>query len=594
MGNITKDAQIVLKTLTRLQRDGVRFTIAGYQRGFRWTPRDVRDLLDDVREFSLAYPAESGAFYCLQPVVVTPASDGSRIVIDGQQRLTTLYLFYCCCSWMLPPSARYNLLPFTLRYLHRPRLQECLELLSEKEYAGAGRFAAEMAEYEDDIDCHYLLEAYRCIGDWLHELLKSPGARAGLGSLKNTFDTRVRLIWYEIPNLSAADQAALFSMLNTGKIALTDAELIRALLLQQEARWAGSAPDPSGAADLQQSIASGWDDMEEALRDDRFWKFLTGGRSGDRAVTSPTRLDFILRILALLVNRGVLSEADRNHPEGILRTVPEETSRERFSFYVFSAWLKLLQQAAHGRSGPDAVMQIWDSIRSLYRLLRSWYEDLPRYHRIGFLTAASLRPATELMAELTAFAREARPASSEDGFDGKLLALIRRELFGSSPLSPDAFREWVTGLQYPKDTHRIRQVLLLYNLAALETADPASRFPFELYRDSRLNWDLEHINAVADADAGEPDHAIGNLTLLPGFINRAYQNDPFSVKCSVILEQIARGTFIPLCTEKVFRKDFPDAGSSTTWEEADKKAYTEDIIRSLCSFLKLEDTGHES
>ena len=115
-----KDAQISLKTLAHLQRDGVRFTIAGYQRGFRWTRHEVRELLDDVREFSLAYPTESGAFYCLQPVVVTPAPDGSRIVIDGQQRLTTLYLFYCCCSWMLPPSARYNLLPFSIRYPGRP------------------------------------------------------------------------------------------------------------------------------------------------------------------------------------------------------------------------------------------------------------------------------------------------------------------------------------------------------------------------------------------------------------------------------------------------------------------------------------------
>ena len=244
MGKAMKDAQISLKTLAHLQRDGVRFTIAGYQRGFRWTRAEVRELLDDVREFSLASHAESGAFYCLQPVVVTPAPDGSRTVIDGQQRLTTLYLFYCCCSWMLPPSARYNLLPFSLRYVDRPRLQECLDVLSEKEYAGASRFAAEMAEFEDDIDCHYLLEAYRCIGDWLHELLKSPDARAGLGSLKHTFDTRVRLIWYELSNLSAADQAALFSMLNTGKIALTDAELIRALLLQLETGRTGTAPSP--------------------------------------------------------------------------------------------------------------------------------------------------------------------------------------------------------------------------------------------------------------------------------------------------------------------------------------------------------------
>ena len=86
----------------------------------------------------------------------------------------------------------------------------------------------------------------------------------------------------------------------------------------------------------------------------------------------------------------------------------------------------------------------------------------------------------------------------------------------------------------------------------------------------------------------------GNLTLLTGFINRACQNDAFSVKRGAILEQAAGGTFIPLCTRKVFRKEFPGAGASLSWSESDKKAYTEDIIRFLCSFLKLEDTGHES
>ena len=152
----------------------------------------------------------------------------------------------------------------------------------------------------------------------------------------------------------------------------------------------------------------------------------------------------------------------------------------------------------------------------------------------------------------------------------------------------------MTGLQYPRDALRIRQVLLLYNLACQEAADAGSRFPLERYRDARLNWDLEHINAVADPSAGEPDHSIGNLTLLDGGINRAYQNDTFEVKREVILARCARGTFIPLCTGKVFRKDFPGAGASLSWHDDDKKAYTEDIIRFLCSFLMLEDTGNES
>ena len=589
------DARITLKSLTHLQRARVRFTIAGYQRGFRWTETEVRDLLDDIREFSLASPAESGAFYCLQPVVVTPLPDGSLAVIDGQQRLTTLYLFYCCCSWMLPPAARYNLLPFSLCYVGRPRLQECLEVLAEREYTGARRFSAEMAEYEDDIDCHYLLEAYRCIGDWLHRLLKSPFDRTGLGSLKQTFDTRVMLIWYEVPDLSAADQAALFSMLNTGKIALTDAELIRALLLERRAGWTGPVPDTPETSLQRLHIADRWDDMEQGLQDEVFWKFLTGGRVGERAASSPTRLDFILQILALQINRSVLSDADRAFPDGAPWGVPEEANREYFSFFVLSAWLKLLQrQNASGSVGDDGRITVWDSLCGFFRMVRCWYEDTLCYHRIGFLTATSSRPVTELILELAAFDRETREAASEGPFVEKVLGLIRRELFGSVPLSPDSFREWITGLQYPKDANQIRQVLLLYNLACLEASDTGSRFPLELYRSSRLNWDLEHINAVADTAAGEPDHSIGNLTLLDGGINRAYRNDSFHVKRGVIQAQCVRGTFIPLGTRKVFLKDFPGAEDPTHWCENDKKAYTEEIIHTLCSFLKLEDARNES
>ena len=589
------DARITLKSPAHLRKAGTRFTIAGYQRGFRWTRNEVRDLLDDVREFSLAYPFERRAFYCLQPVVVTPAADGSLILIDGQQRLTTLYLFYCCCQWMLPPAALYNLFPFSLRYIDRPRLQQCLEVIAEKEYTGAKRFSAEMAEFEDDIDCHYLLEACRCIGDWLHGLLKNPSERAGLDRLKEVFDSRVVLIWYEIPDLSAADQAALFSMLNTGKIALTDAELIRALLLERKPGRTAPDSDPPEAAAGRLEIAGRWDDMEAELRDERFWKFLTGGRVGEHAASSPTRLDFLLQILALHVNRGVLAEADRRFPGRAPRAVPEEANRDHFAFFVFSAWLKLLRRQGSGGDSMDgASMWVWERICELCRTIRSWYEDNRRYHRIGFLTATASRPATEVMLALTALDRETRSAASDCSFDEELLALIRQELFGAEPLSPEAFREWVTGLQYPKDAHRIRQVLLLYNLACLEALDPGGRFPLELYRDSRLNWDLEHINAVADTTAGEPDHSIGNLTLLDGGINRAYRNDTFARKRRVILEQEAGGTFIPLCTRKVFLKDFPGAADPACWCERDKKAYTEEIIRSLCSFLNLEDTGHDN
>lgn len=89
------DTVVRLKTIADLQNESVKFYIDAYQRGYRWTRNEVRDLLDDIREFSQVKKPDDGAFYCLQPIIVTRKEDGDGWkVIDGQQRLTTLYLIY--------------------------------------------------------------------------------------------------------------------------------------------------------------------------------------------------------------------------------------------------------------------------------------------------------------------------------------------------------------------------------------------------------------------------------------------------------------------------------------------------------------------
>ena len=61
------------------------FTIEGYQRGYRWGEDEVKHLLEDINEIP------DGQKYCLQPVVVKNVNDKYEL-IDGQQRMTTLYL----------------------------------------------------------------------------------------------------------------------------------------------------------------------------------------------------------------------------------------------------------------------------------------------------------------------------------------------------------------------------------------------------------------------------------------------------------------------------------------------------------------------
>ena len=100
---------------------GKKFNIPSYQRGYKWTKKQAEDLLEDLDEFKTNVENNSNpdSFYCLQPLAVAPRLNeeyedfdikkykteqeaieeiqklfNKRIVwdvIDGQQRLTTIY-----------------------------------------------------------------------------------------------------------------------------------------------------------------------------------------------------------------------------------------------------------------------------------------------------------------------------------------------------------------------------------------------------------------------------------------------------------------------------------------------------------------------
>ena len=99
--------KIELKSVSELL--GKKFFIPSYQRGYRWTEQQVKDLLEDIWEFSKKKKNEY-EFYCVQPLVVKQMEESHKErlkldknedwyeVIDGQQRLTTIYLILSVLS----------------------------------------------------------------------------------------------------------------------------------------------------------------------------------------------------------------------------------------------------------------------------------------------------------------------------------------------------------------------------------------------------------------------------------------------------------------------------------------------------------------
>lgn len=72
---------------------GKTYIIPYQQCGYKWTSSNVEELLCDQKEF-IEDANSKKRIYCLQPLAVVSAGDNRYVVLDGQQRLTTLYLLY--------------------------------------------------------------------------------------------------------------------------------------------------------------------------------------------------------------------------------------------------------------------------------------------------------------------------------------------------------------------------------------------------------------------------------------------------------------------------------------------------------------------
>ena len=210
----TRENSLKLQAISKLE--GRNFFVDSYQRGYKWKPQQVEALLNDIDEFE---PENENEFYCLQPVVVKrkPVQhEGKESVfwelIDGQQRMTTIFIIL---SYLL------NKPFFTLRYETRTESSQFLNDMVQLNHI-------EQAPELSHIDNHYFYQAYKTAQDWFKT--KSQEER---DIWRDKLLHKTKVIWYMVLNNHKKDSQQhsieIFTRLNQGKIALTDAELIKAL-----------------------------------------------------------------------------------------------------------------------------------------------------------------------------------------------------------------------------------------------------------------------------------------------------------------------------------------------------------------------------
>jgi len=229
------------------------FYIPYFQRGYRWDPNQVNDLLNDIWDFYKKKKLTEKEFYCLQPIVVMK-SNGKYTLIDGQQRLTTIYIILTVLDTVMKMLEKKK---FTLEYQTR---HDSEAFLQDIDYS----------KKEDNIDYYHMCVARKTIEEWFST--KDGTAKVNfINTLLNAEGNNVLVIWYEVDN-DSVDPINLFTNLNMGKIPLTNSELIKALFLNRDNFLEEKSDKAKQLRQLE--IASEWDRMEQTLRDEEFWNFL--------------------------------------------------------------------------------------------------------------------------------------------------------------------------------------------------------------------------------------------------------------------------------------------------------------------------------
>ena len=75
------------------------YAVPDYQREYVWETEQVEQLLTDLREEMGDGAAPDAPEYFIGSIVVCPGPDGVLDLIDGQQRMTTLYITELAPLW---------------------------------------------------------------------------------------------------------------------------------------------------------------------------------------------------------------------------------------------------------------------------------------------------------------------------------------------------------------------------------------------------------------------------------------------------------------------------------------------------------------
>lgn len=539
------------------------FHVPSYQRGYRWGSTEVIRLLDDVYQ-------NGKKNYCLQPIVVRNRGETYELV-DGQQRLTTLYLIY---RYMKNANPFFEEPTFSITYETRDRSADFLNNI-------------DITKREDNIDFWFMAGAYECIKQWFEKDLQ-----IRVMHIFEYFKENVKIIWYEVGENE--DTISLFARLNVGKIPLTSAELVKAIFLSRDVN--------SISRERQEEISLQWDNMEKELHNNSLWYFLTNKTNAEYQ----TRIDLVLDLIS---------------------GKPANNREKYYTFFKFDEMRqsKTLDSIWRNIQQTFLVLKDWHVNHELYHKIGYLIASETLTLQELFILSKD-KTKNEFRDSLDGYIRESikiegnyADLSYEKASDRKKISIllllfnvesVRRNGEHSQwfPFDKYKFRKsgkvtWSLEHIHAQQSEGLRtqeiwKEWLSLHIPSVKSISDDSNELIELMSSAVAKDKLEGqefseiqqkvVDLLSVKGNTEYMHSIANMALLSSADNAALNNSTFDVKRNEIIKMDKAGQYIPFCTRMVFLKYYTPSADSQLhfWGHADRIAYVEAMNTVLVNYLE--------
>jgi uncharacterized protein with ParB-like and HNH nuclease domain len=573
------------------------YNIPLYQRGYKWDPNHIEKLLKDID----AFKPQEGKFYCLQNITIVPEDDHFNVV-DGQQRLTTLTLIL---AFLSERSMVNNKIRFPENSI-RMQTNKFLNTIITKE---GHRFPEdtwdEFINHKPDYDHQdigHLYKGYQAIQKWFHDF-RVLRAGSEMDFLDILLDN-VKIIVNKVERVDSEEK--IFGNLNSKRVPLDGADLIRAMLITRVAHEEGKREsDIKNIVRVnERRVKIGW----ELDQINQWWS-----KDDIKAYFSKFK-----NIRSEETSSGVKIFNDNLYPLNLLYLLFAEKKQED------ELTLELVEKHNNDALG------LYKELLKLHYTLQDWYNDKYIYHFLGYLfnhlrkAEFNFKDAWDLWEESKtrgAFIDELKDRiRASISPDGKLMDYDdpeinwyddRRELLVRSMILMDiihslkdkhpklpviAFTKTNNDIEhiFPKkpDKDKLaeqREYLQFLNVNVIR--NDKDRFDLSHF-DKKKNDPEYHatvIGFIEDHVSSIKINSIGNLVLLYSSWNRSIQNATYPVKRARIIEYFQQGHFIQPHTFQVFIRYFNDKRDENRdlehWTNNDIIANTNFITKKIATFF---------